>query len=497
MSDVPTLPEVPVVLDEPTVQRDPLIGLVLGEYQVLRRIGVGGMGIVYEGIQPLIGKRVAIKVLRPEIADSVEAVRRFIDEARSVNTVRRHVTVDVFSFGQLPDRRHYFVMEFLEGEPLEALMSRRKRLPVQEVLLLLDGVLDALASIHLAGLIHRDMKPSNVFLAFNGDQPPAIKVLDFGLAKRSSGEKWAQPSTAVAGTPDFMSPEQIRGDPLTVATDLYAVGCMAFEMLAGMPLFAEANGTGLLTAHLETPPPRPSSRAREIPPSVDAFVLWLLAKEPSQRPASAEAARTALNKLRQDLRRPRAKAAPTRPAEIPRARDTLLTPMVQDTERPASRRGRLVAIAVAFLFAAGGAFAGLWWQSNAQDASSVGRTLIPPAHVASQTTAPSSSTPELTREPDRKRPRTLKATAAVTPSMSPGSGRLVLRVPAGKPELGVSVDGKELGLTPQSVDLPPGRHVVTLFNAKARILIPDYPVDIVAGKLSDPVPWLLEPRAHP
>jgi tRNA A-37 threonylcarbamoyl transferase component Bud32 len=488
--------------DEPTVRRDALIGTPLGEYTVLRRIGAGGMGIVYEGVHPVLGKRVAIKVLRPEMADSEDGVRRFIDEARAINAVQRHATVDVFSFGQVPDGRHYFVMEFLVGESLEELLARRQRLPIAEALPLLDALLDALAAIHDAGFIHRDLKPSNVFLAADGEGRRAVKILDFGLAKRASGEKWGRSSTAVAGTPDFMSPEQIRGGALTMATDLYALGCLGYEMLTGKAPFADAaDGTQLLRAHLELAPPRPSSRLKEIPSAVDAFFLWLLAKEPAQRPASARVARDALGRVRSDLARaPRTPPRVSVPAGLvsapplaaPEHHDTVVSqpaiPVATRTVPVRKAKRGWIAVATIFLVSGAAAFAGLWWHGADAEPTETAATQKPPADPP---------TPEVPREPERKKTRTASAHPVPVPVAIPaGMGRLVLRTPPGRPELTAIVDGRPAVSTPQTLDLPPGKHVLTLSNPKARILILNYSVELTPGKILDPVPWLLEPTAH-
>ncbi|MGZ3461241.1 MAG: serine/threonine-protein kinase, partial [Archangium sp.] len=162
---------------------DPLVGLKIGEYELRQRIGVGGMGLVYDGIQPLIGKRVAVKVLRPELAAAEEQVARLLAEARAVNAIRHRGIVDIFGFGQVPDGRQYIIMEYLEGVALDAYLAEKGRLPVPEALDILDEVLGALGAAHGAGVVHRDLKPSNIFLVKQPDGSRYVKLLDFGLAK--------------------------------------------------------------------------------------------------------------------------------------------------------------------------------------------------------------------------------------------------------------------------------------------------------------------------
>ncbi|MFY1831267.1 protein kinase domain-containing protein [Myxococcus fulvus] len=285
--------------------RDPLIGLKLGEYELRARVGVGGMGLVYEGIQPLIGKRVAVKVLRPELAHSTEQVERLLAEARAVNAIRHRGIIDIFGFGQVPDGRQYIVMEYLEGQPLDAVLSEKTRLPVLEALPILDEVLAALAAAHGAGVVHRDLKPSNIFMVHQPDGSRYVKVLDFGLAKRGQGPtgRTAQTRTdMVVGTPEYMAPEQARGQEVGPMTDLYALGVVTFEMVTGRLPFIGSSPVDLLMKHVEARPPRPSEFVPDLPPALDAFILQMLTKDPEARPNSADALRQQLHKLRRSLR---------------------------------------------------------------------------------------------------------------------------------------------------------------------------------------------------
>ena len=309
--DVPPRGEEPNVVVQPSEpsaaasQKDPLIGLKLGEYELRSRIGVGGMGLVYEGIQPLIGKRVAVKVLRPELAHSTEQVERLLAEARAVNAIRHRGIIDIFGFGQVPDGRQYIVMEYLEGQALDAVLTEKNRLPVQEALALLDEVLAALAAAHGAGVGHRDLKPSNIFLVQQPDGSRYVKVLDFGLAKRGQGPtgRTAQTRTdMVVGTPEYMAPEQARGQEVGPMTDLYALGVVTFEIVTGRLPFVGSSPVDLLMKHVEARPPRPSEFVSDLPPALDAFILQMLTKDPETRPNSADALRQQLHKLRRTLR---------------------------------------------------------------------------------------------------------------------------------------------------------------------------------------------------
>ncbi|MBZ4418712.1 serine/threonine-protein kinase [Myxococcus sp. RHSTA-1-4] len=311
--------------------RDPLIGLRLGEYELRSRIGVGGMGLVYEGIQPLIGKRVAVKVLRPELAHSTEQVERLLAEARAVNAIRHRGIIDIFGFGQVPDGRQYIVMEYLEGQALDAVLAEKQRLPVPEVLSLLDEVLAALAAAHGAGVVHRDLKPSNIFLVRQPDGSRYVKVLDFGLAKRAqtpTGRSAQTRTDMVVGTPEYMAPEQARGQEVGPMTDLYALGVVAFEAVTGRLPFVGSSPVDLLMKHVEARPPRPSEFVPELPPALDAFILQMLTKDPETRPNSADALRQQLHKLRRTLRATRSNPSAPAPVEKPRAKDDV------DSRRP-------------------------------------------------------------------------------------------------------------------------------------------------------------------
>ena len=286
--------------------RDPVIGSQVSGYVVKGRLGAGGMGIVYEGEQPVIGKRVAIKVLRPEVAENPDVVQRLVAEARAVNQVGHRGIIDVFGFGQLADGRQCIVMEYLEGESLEhiinTLRDERKIMPLVEVLTILEELLSALGAAHSAGVIHRDLKPSNIFLCQQRDGTRYVKVLDFGIAKL--GVIGATPQTnasLMVGTPAYMAPEQARGGMVSPALDLYAVGCIASELITGHPLFTATSVVEMIMKHQEEKPQAPSQKVLSLPDVIDEWVLKLLEKKPENRFASADDARKIIVPLRKEL----------------------------------------------------------------------------------------------------------------------------------------------------------------------------------------------------
>jgi serine/threonine protein kinase len=342
-------------------ERDPVIGTQVSGYVVKGRLGAGGMGIVYEGEQPVIGKRVAIKVLRPEVADNPDVVQRLVAEARAVNQVGHRGIIDVFGFGQLPDGRQCIVMEYLEGDSLEALVNQmraeRRLMPLTDALTILDELLSALAAAHSAGVIHRDLKPSNIFLCRQRDGTQYVKVLDFGIAKL--GVLGATPQTnasLMVGTPAYMAPEQARGGMVSAALDLYAVGCIAFELLTGQQPFAANSVVEMIMKHQDEKPIRPSEKVLSLPDVLDDWVLKLLAKKPEQRFASADEARKVLTPVKKELTRSSARMpelnanvalSPSMQLEAVKVTNlspSLVTPVVTKPGAPAANTPQQVAM---------------------------------------------------------------------------------------------------------------------------------------------------------
>jgi serine/threonine-protein kinase len=278
---------------EAFVAADPPLkpGTMVGEYRVDRKLGAGTFGDVYAGEQPLIGKKVAIKVLHQKLSSDPEVVSRFIAEARAVNRIRHRNIIDVFSFGLFEERRHYFVMELLDGLTLRELLEREGKLTIAGALGILRGIADGLDAAHEAGITHRDLKPDNVFLALEKDGSYFPKLLDFGVAKLAGEEMAHKTATGMAiGTPRYMSPEQSRGKKVDHRSDIYALGVMIHEMLTGQPLFEGDSSMDVLLKHATEPPMAMSSVCADVPSELDAPVLAMLAKRPGARPPSASKA---------------------------------------------------------------------------------------------------------------------------------------------------------------------------------------------------------------
>jgi serine/threonine protein kinase len=276
------------VLD-PAIWQDIPVGTVVGEYQIVGRIAEGGMGTVYAAVQPVIGKRVAVKVIRPDLSANPVAVERFLQEARTVTQVSHPNIIQIFSFGALPDGRTYFVMEWLHGQSL-AERLRAGRPGVAEAIDILAQMARGLRAAHDAGIVHRDLKPDNVFLADTG-QERTVKLLDFGIAKLVSATPRARRLTGTGmmmGTPDYMSPEQARDRDVGPHSDIYAVGVIAYEMLLGRPPFSADNSVDMVYRHLHHDPPPPSVLWPEIPPALDELLRRMMHKQPGRRPSTTE-----------------------------------------------------------------------------------------------------------------------------------------------------------------------------------------------------------------
>jgi serine/threonine-protein kinase len=265
-----------------------MLGQRIGNYQIVREIAAGGMGMVYLAQNRVIGRLAAVKCLLPELSANEEMIARIFNEARAAALIRHPGLVDVYDFGRLPDGRAYIVMEYLEGETLAALLARAGRLPVDLALALARQVGSAVAAAHERGIVHRDLKPDNVFIVRDDDLDAGVRarVLDFGIAKLAAdlGGSRHTRTGRILGTPHYMAPEQCRASATVDArTDVYALGCILFEMLTGRRTVA-ADGIGeVIAAQLFVTPPRPSEIEASVPGWLDRIVARAVAKEPSDR----------------------------------------------------------------------------------------------------------------------------------------------------------------------------------------------------------------------
>jgi|SRR5580704_7950724 serine/threonine protein kinase len=261
-------------------------GFVVGEYRLDAVVGRGGMGVVYSATQPVIEKRVAIKILNAQYSADPALVRRFTDEARAVNRIRHPNIIDIFSFGQLGDGRHYFVMEYLEGATLGARLEKGT-LSLEEAPVFLAQICDALDAAHAENIVHRDLKPENIWIVTPRRGRPFVKLLDFGIAKLVAAADQSSTQTgAVMGTPHYMSPEQCHGRAVDHRTDIYAMGVILYRFYAGRLPFEGETFMEVLTKQV-TLKPDPPSRYASIPPALDGLIMRCLAKDPAERPQTA------------------------------------------------------------------------------------------------------------------------------------------------------------------------------------------------------------------
>jgi hypothetical protein len=291
-----------------------IVGQMAGEYRLRRKVGEGAFGAVYEAEHPLLRRRAAVKVLHQGAGVDSQGVLRFISEAQAVNQVRNPYIIDIFSFGRLADGRHFYVMDYLDGEPLDAYLKRETRCSVPTALQLLRPLGEALDAAHAVGIIHRDLKPQNIFLSWTQSGDTVPKLLDFGTAKLLDGSQVHTMSGTTIGTPLYMSPEQARAEAVDARSDVYALGVLCHQLLTGELPITGSSTFAVLAGHIMTPPPRVSEVHRDLSPELDAPVIHMLQKDPNARPPTAGEALAELAKAAERA----GYAVPAGPLRLPR-----------------------------------------------------------------------------------------------------------------------------------------------------------------------------------
>jgi formylglycine-generating enzyme required for sulfatase activity len=338
----------------------------LGGFRILKILGHGGMGVVFEGEDPRLGRRVAIKAMLPHLAGSKSSQERFLREAKAAAALEHDHVVPILQVGE--DRgAPFIVMPFLKGEPLDARLKRDERLAVAEVLRIGREIAEGLAAAHAEGLVHRDIKPANVWLEAPRQR---VKILDFGLARATAQESGLTQQGAILGTPAYMAPEQGRGQKVDARCDLWSLGVVLYRLVAGRLPFKGADTVSTLLAVATAEPPPPAEVSAAVPVGLSCLIMQLLEKEPARRPASAEKVAGVLRALEQDEQAtqelPR---APGKKARREAWGDVVPVPDDDEgaTAEPVpARRGRgllLLALGGALVAAAAAVAVVLFWQT--------------------------------------------------------------------------------------------------------------------------------------
>jgi serine/threonine-protein kinase len=494
------LPPSPALVVEEPEARDPLLGTTIdGRYVVESILGQGGMGTVYAGRHAIIDKRVAIKVLR---ADHVEndptAAQRFLVEAKAASKIGHQNIVDITDFGVLKDGQAYFVMEFLDGPTLGKLVHEAGFLSPLRAIAITVQIARGLQAAHDKGIIHRDLKPENIFVLPRDDrdgESELIKIVDFGIAKDQKNNRRLTMAGMVLGTPEYMSPEQATGQPTDHRVDMYALGCILYEMLTGDVPFKGETPTKTLTQHVFDAPEPPSKRRPDlaIPAALEAIVLRTLQKKADERFADMRALMSALERVESELK-PAAAAsatspsAPSSPSSSPRIvapaasqAPTVISPAATDSTLLAAvkprRPGLLVAAgALGGVLVVGGTIALVRGPSH--------KPTSPAAAVAAQ---PTTTTPSASPSPST-------TPTAVAPADRAAEVELVLRTTP--PGADVLRGAERLGATPLTLRWPRSDEAVALtfrhagYRDAAREIVPsaDKELEIVLERRASAAP---------
>jgi serine/threonine protein kinase len=439
------------------------LGAKVGEYVVDRKIAEGGMGSVYAGHHPVIGKRVAVKVLAEHCAHIPDLIRRFVEEARAVNKIGHPNIIDIFSFGTLADARPFFVMEYLEGANL-AVRLEAADLTVSETRRLLRQICSALEAAHRAEIVHRDLKPENIWIAAPTHEDSFAKVLDFGIAKLLDNPQARTTQTGAAmGTPRYMAPEQCMGRAVDRRADIYSFGVILYEIFAGVVPFRSETFGELLYQHMSETP-EPPSRHRPMEPELERIILSCLEKDPAKRPETAKELGRLLDLALHDG-----------PGLITQVRPTVLTPQGPSGPVTTMRQsvGEIAALPQPQTQAQAKKKRNTGLAVGATAAVVVlGGFLLMKSHSTRQEPAAAPASVATSAPP---------APVAATPSPPAPTGRLQLHVEGG-PADRISLDGREVARATSVVDfgeVSPGAHFVSIEAAGRETQ--QRPVTVTAG----------------
>lgn len=400
--------------------------IIAGRFRIECEIGRGGMGTVYRATHLGLERPVAVKIIKPEYAADRDVTERFMREARTMAKLRHQRAAMIFDAGNLPDGRHFIVMEFVEGATLSETLAREGRFSPERAVRIASDICEVLGEAHKLGIIHRDLKPSNIMLNQRG-----VCVLDFGVAKVlvTSADATSTHATTgsgvIVGTPRYMSPEQCLGQMVGARSDLYSIGVLVYEMLAGRPPFVDPLPSAVLVKQATAaPPPLPKLR-EDVPRPLSLAVHTLLAKAPEDRPSSADAARKMLEK---------SIARPTR--EIPEAQPFASTVAAQGTT---TRSIALRALMTLTIIIGLGVLLVVWGRGALSSSASSASEVVAPAEIASRDMPLTGAGEALTAAP---RTLTIDEARRFADSISRGSISDIRIVRAGRESMIIAVNNE-------------------------------------------------------
>jgi hypothetical protein len=440
---------------------DPLIGRVLeGRYLIEKVLGEGGMGVVYRAKHTMLGKSLAVKVLRAEVSKDSEIVQRFRQEAQSATEIGNEHIIDISDFGTMPDGATYFVMEYLDGIAITKALEIERPISAARTVRIAKQICTALGAAHSANIVHRDLKPDNIYLVKRSNDTDFVKVLDFGIAKVGGATSKLTRAGAVFGTPHYMSPEQCAGTEVDQRTDIYALGIILYEMVTGRVPFDADNLMGILTKHLYEKPlaPRELLPTSEIPPALESVIMKALEKNREQRYQTMQEMREDLERIEQGLvptavtdaseRAAAGALAPAPFANTQRSPAGAVAPAEDPPQKSSSKLPLLLGGAL-LLVLVGGGVAAVAFRGNGDPPPSAAQPTPPPVvppPVVPVPTAPPQPTPD---------------PVAAQPAQ-PAPGPVRVTITSEPPGAAVFVNEALVGNTPFEMARPEGDTTTTL-----------------------------------